>query len=157
MTRLRFVGLGLVLFFLALAILAPFIAPYDPSKIGIAYQPPSSPASIGHQRRRPGYFQRAFIRYARKHAHRHWRRGYYHAGGNLSGGVGRLLGRYGRPYHHGAYQYGHVAAVFAACICAGAYLPSGVLSILFSICITSWASSARLVRARTCSLPKCRL
>ncbi len=56
--RLGLIGLAILLFFIVMAVFAPYIAPYDPHEL---YKPRFRPFA-GHKRYRTGYIKRAYIR-----------------------------------------------------------------------------------------------
>jgi peptide/nickel transport system permease protein len=153
--RLSFrLGCALVLFFLAMAALAPILAPYDPAKIGISYLSPSAEHWLGTNDVGQDIFSELL----------------YGARISIFIGIGSaaivtvigtVLGMTAGFLGGKADQL--ISALISAVLSLpalplafviAAYFSAGIGSMMLSICITAWASTARLIRAKTTQLAK---
>ena len=147
-----YLGCSLVTFFVVIALFAPVLSPYDPAVIGIPYLPPSPEHWLGTNDIGQDIFSELI----------------YGTRASVFIGVvaALIITVVGTCLGIAAVLFGGlVDRLISAMIDAAlslpdlplafviaAYLSSGTGSLLLCICITAWASTARLVRSRTMQL-----
>ena len=146
------IGVGLLLLFAAAALFAPWISPYDPDKIGVAFQPPSAAHLLGTND--VGQDILSELIYGTRISLSVGLvaalvvTGIGTAVGLLAGYFGGNVDRFCSFFMDAALSLPSLPLAFVL----SAYLHSGFISMILVICLTSWAGTARIVRAKVLQL-----
>ena len=150
--RSFYLGVGILLFFLFIAVFAPAISPHDPYELGKPYQKPSAEHLLGTNDVGQDIFSELL----------------YGARVSLTigivsslvitvfgTGVGLISAYFGGIWDNILMKLTSVAMAIPSlpvAIVLAAYLDASIWNLIIAICITAWPSTARIVRSKTLEL-----